>query len=336
MKILVSRLKYIGDIVLTTPVIEVLREKFPNAQIDYLGDSHGVTLLENNPSLNDIIPYDFSANEVMEQLRIATILRKKKYDVAIDHFGNPRSAIVIFLSGAKMRIGGKFGWRARTFTHPIEEHARLNAVDYHLRYLRALGINENYRRPRIFLAEDEREIAANYLDSLKIENSKLKIGFHIGATWPAKVWPAENFARLAELIVEKLGATVVITYGPKDVQYLERFSTSTRVNFTAIKPQKLRSLAAIISRFAAYVSNDAAPMHISAAVGTPSIGIFGPGEPDIWFPYDRSPGNVSLHKDVPCCHKDFCELKGNEYLRCMKMITPEEAFENIELILSRR
>jgi len=71
LKILVSRLRFIGDIVLTTPVLEVLREKFPDATIDYLGDKDGVTLLENNPNFNEVIPYDFTAWEVSEQLRVA-------------------------------------------------------------------------------------------------------------------------------------------------------------------------------------------------------------------------------------------------------------------------
>jgi len=337
MKILVSRLKFIGDIVLTTPVVEVLREKFPDAVIDYLGDHDGVTLLQNNPNLNEIIPYNFASNEVMEQLRIASILRKKKYDVAIDLFGNPRSAIVIFLSGAKMRIGGNFGWRGKTFTHPIIVKERMTSVNFHLRYLQPLGVNENYRHPKIYLTDNEIKDADQFLKSIATEGNRspLRIGFHIGATWPAKVWPAEYFARLAELIVDRLSAQVLVTYGSKDVQYLESFSSAVHAKFTAIEPQTLRRLAAIISRCAVYISNDAAPMHISTAVGTPTIGIFGPGEPDIWFPYEQGLSNFAMHKDIPCCHKDFCELKGEEYLRCMKAIEPEEVFEAINKILNK-
>jgi predicted lipopolysaccharide heptosyltransferase III len=332
-KILVSRLKFIGDIILTTPVIEVLREKFPDAVIDYLGDKGGVTLLQNNPNLNKIIPYDLSAKEIMEQFRIVSVLRKEKYDVAIDLFGNPRSAIAIFLSGAKMRIGGNFGWRGKTYTHPIAIRKRLTAVNFHLRYLLPLGINENYRSPKIFLTESEKESAAKHLTSLGIGNSQLKIGIHIGATWPAKVWLLEHFAQLAELIVEKFNAQIIVTYGPKDIQYLEKFSSATHVRFTAIAPQELRQLAAIISRCGVYISNDAAPMHISAAVGTPTIGIFGPGEPDIWFPYEKNLGHVALCKDIQCCHRDFCQLRDEDYMRCMKSIEPEEVFETVKQIL---
>jgi len=333
-KILVTRLKFIGDIVLTTPVIEVLSEKFPDATIDYLGDKSGVSLLQNNPNLNEIIPYDFSASEIREQIRIASVLRKKKYDVAIDLFGNPRSAIAIFLSNAKMRIGGSFGWRKRLFTHPIRIIERINSISFHLKYLEPLGIHETYRQPRIFLAEDEIHDAEKFLLSLGIDDSKPIVGMHIGATWPAKVWIPEYFAQFADLVVDKLGAQILVTYGPKDTSYLEKFSMVVRAKFISVEPQELRRLAAIISRCNVFVSNDAAPMHISAAVGTPTIGIFGPGEPDIWFPYEKSLGHSALRKDVPCCHRDFCEKKGGDYLQCMKAIKPEEVFEMIKSIIN--
>ncbi len=338
MKILVSRLKFIGDMILTTPVIGALRDKFPESEIDYLGDKDGVTLLEHNPNLNEIIPYDFDAPSVKEQLRVALILRKKKYDAAIDLFGNPRSAIAIFLSGAKMRIGGDFGWRGKTYTHPIVINERINSIAFHLRYLRPLGIEESYRQPKVLLSDTEVHDAAEFLSSLGIDNSRMIIGLHVGATWPAKVWQSESFARVAELIVDKLGAQVIVTYGPKDRPYFEKFISTTHAKVAEISPQKLRSLAAIISRCNVYVSNDASPMHISAAVGTPTIGIFGPGEEDIWFPYEKSLGHHALRKDVPChpCHLDFCNLPGEDFMRCMKLLKPEEVFEVIKQILEMK
>jgi lipopolysaccharide heptosyltransferase II len=333
LNILVSRLRFIGDIVLTTPVVEVLRGKFPDAAIDYLGDKNGVTLLQNNPNLNEIIPYDFSANEVHEQIRIASILRKKKYDVAVDLFGNPRSAIVILLSGAKMRIGGSFGWRRRLFTHPITVKERMTSVAFHLKYLEPLGIHETYRPPKIFLTKEERGRAEKELTSLGIDFSRPVVGIHLGATWPAKVWLSEYFARLANMVVDKLGGQILVTYGSKDLPYFDKFSSAVCTRFTPVEPRDLRRLASVISACNVYVSNDAAPMHISAAVGTPTVGIFGPGEPDIWFPYDKNPGHVALHKDVPCCHRDFCERKGEEYMQCMKAVKPEEVLEVLKRIL---
>jgi heptosyltransferase-2 len=100
---------------------------------------------------------------------------------------------------------------------------------------------------------------------------------------------------------------------------------------------KLRQLAAIISQCSVYVSNDAAPMHISVAVGTKTIGIFGPGEENIWFPYlppyyDTSAGHLALRKNVPChpCHLDFCNREGNGFMECMKLLSVKEVFEEVK------
>ncbi len=336
LRILVSRLRFIGDIVISTPVLEALRQRFSDAVIDYLGDRQGVSLLLRNPFVNDIIPYDFLAPGIKEQIRVARLLRKRKYDVAIDLFGNPRSAILMLLSGAKMRIGGNFGWRGRTYTHPITIRERLTAVDFHLRYLKPLGIESRQMRPRIFLTGEDIDASAKYLESIGVDNSKPKVGFHVGATWPAKVWPPENFARLASLVCNRLGAQVLVTYGPKDRQILDRITLSSEIKSFVIEPREIRELASIISLCDAYVSNDAAPMHISAAVGTPTVGIFGPGEPGIWFPYQVEFGHVALHKNVECCHKDFCDLKGKDYLRCMNEIKPDEVFETLVRILDAK
>ncbi len=321
---------------LTTPVIDALREKFPDAEIHYLGDKQGVTLLENNPALDRVIPYDFSKPSVVEQAKISLKLRREKYDVAIDLFGNPRSALIVFLSGAKMRIGGDFGWRGRTFTHPVTIRERMTAVAFHLRYLEPLGIDRQEGSTKIFLDASEREQARQRLLSLGMNPDKPLVGMHIGATWPAKVWQARNFARLSELVTEWLGAQVVITRGPKDGKYFDEYSAEIRSKFIDYSPHDLRKLAAIISCCDVYVSNDAAPMHISAAVGTPTVGIFGPGEPDIWFPYEKDGGHTALKKNVDCCHRDFCYLSGDDYMRCMRLIKPEEVYETVEQILKRK
>jgi lipopolysaccharide heptosyltransferase II len=336
MRILVSRLKFIGDIVLTVPVLEVLRERFPDAYIAYLGDSEGTRLLERNPNLNEIIPYRFNSFSLGEQLRIINVLRRGRFDIAIDLFGNPRSALAIFFSGARMRIGGYFGWRGKLYTHPIRINDRLNAVQFHLRYLEPLGIKENYRRPKIYLSNDEIQEAKLLIEREGVTRNAPLVGFHIGATWPAKVWGPENFAELARYVASETGYKIVITYGPKDKYYLTEFQNAVKVPVVVIEPQPLRMLAAIIASCDLFVSNDAAPMHISAAVGTPTIGIFGPGEEDIWFPYAQEEGNFAMRKDVPChpCHLDFCNLKGDDYMRCMKLLKPRDVFEKIKISLN--
>ena len=93
----------------------------------------------------------------------------------------------------------------------------------------------------------------------------------------------------------------------------------------------------MISCCSVFVSNDAGPMHIAAALGVPTIGIFGPGEDFVWFPYDPSAGHTPLRKDVPChpCHLDFCNRAGDGYMECMKLLAVSDVFAAVERALSR-
>src|SRR5512147_909579 len=99
-RILVTRMKYIGDVVLTTPLLAALRERYPKATIAYLGDKEAVSLLEHHPCVDEIIPFDFSRPSVLEQPRVMMALRSRRFDVAIDLFSNPRSALLVYATGA--------------------------------------------------------------------------------------------------------------------------------------------------------------------------------------------------------------------------------------------
>ncbi|CUS79079.1 lipopolysaccharide heptosyltransferase II [Candidatus Kryptonium thompsonii] len=343
-KILITRLRFIGDIVLTTPVIRAVRKKFPNSYIAYLADKNAITLLENNPYLDELIPLDFSWT-LKEQLNFIKTLRTKKFDLVIDLFGNPRSAILSFLSGAKTRIGGEFGWRKYLYTHPIpRSEERKNAIKFHLDYLKPIGITFSEplsyedMKTEIFLSHNEKSWATEYLKSKGIDLNKKTVGIHPGATWPAKMWFKENFAELANRIALKLNANVIITHSENETELaIEVFNLTSRKNIFVLDALNLRQLASVLSLVDLYISNDCGPMHISVAVGTKTIGIFGPGEEDIWFPYPNSEGHKALRVDVEChpCHLDFCNKEGENYMKCMKLLTVDMVFNEVVKLLKR-
>jgi lipopolysaccharide heptosyltransferase II len=336
-RIVISRMKFIGDVVLTTPVVRALRDKFPSAHIAYLAEKQAVSLLEGNPYLNELIPFDFSKPAILEQLRVIRRLRKGKFDVFIDLFCNPRTAMIARASGAPVRIGKEVRGRGKLYTDRIIDDERpKSAIEYHYQYVRPLGVDRSHLRTEIFLSDEEKREAGIYLKWQDVDPEKPIIGLHPGATWPAKMWPAERFADLIDLIKAKLDAHVVLTQGPRDGAIIEEISRRAVGNATFLKVVPLRQLAAILSKFNLYVANDSGPMHIAAAVGTKTIGIFGPGEENIWFPYtppfyEASAGHLALRKDVPChpCHLDYCNRKGKEYMECMNLLSVKEVFEEI-------
>jgi len=161
------------------------------------------------------------------------------------------------------------------------------------------------------------------------------IGLHPGATWPAKRWGAGQFGALASEMIRTLGADVIVTRGPRDAEDVRQSYAAFPRPPVVLPVVSLRMLAAIISVCDAYVSNDAGPMHIGPAVGTPTIGLFGPGEEQIWFPYDAARGHRALRKDVPChpCHLDFCNRSGEGFMECMKLLSVSDVFEVVKTVL---
>ena len=337
-RILLTRLKYIGDIVLTTPLIHTLRDRFPNAYIAYLGDKNGVSLLEQNPYLDEIFSIDFSRNAALQQLQLFYRLNRKHFDLVVDLFCNPRSALLSYATQAPVRVGGDLPVRGKLYTVRIKDDGvAKSAVEFHYQSLKAVGIEPKYFAPEIFLTADEKKESRRYLEWQGIDFSKPLIALHPGGTWPAKLWPAERFADLADLLTAKAHAQIVLTKGARDGEPAGKVESTVVGKVLSLPVLPLRQLAAILSLCTVYVANDSGPMHIAASVGTPTIGLFGPGEENIWFPYTPDfPGgsskHIALRKDVPChpCHLNVCNRTGNEYMECMKLLSVNEVFNAVK------
>jgi ADP-heptose:LPS heptosyltransferase len=237
-------------------------------------------------------------------------------------FNNPRSALLTWASGARVRVGLDRKGRGALYTVRVADDGRPKTpVEFHNQFLRAAGIIPTAVRTELFLRDDERAEAAEDIP----DGPGPLVGIHPGATWPAKRWPAERFAAVADRLAG-LGCRVMLTGGPHDAETVRQVLEAGRSAPHVLPPVPLRRLAAAISWCDAYVSNDAGPMHIAAALDVPTIGIFGPGEENIWFPYDPSRGHRALRKDVPChpCHKDLCPWDGERHMECMKLLPAEE------------
>ena len=331
-------MKFIGDVVLTTPIIRSVRNAFPDAYIAYMGEKNAVSLLEHNPNLNEVIPFDFSKPTIVEQTRVAWLLRQRKFDLVIDLFNNPRSALLTRVTGARVRVGAERKGRGNLYTIQVRDDGKpKTAIEFHNQFIRAVSIEPTSNKTEIFLTDDEKREARIYLQWLDRENNPLDlskpiVGIHPGATWPAKRWMAERFGELADALAAKLGAQILVTAGPNDDEAVAAMLNGSFTNVKVLRGLPLRPLAAILSHCSAYVANDNCTMHIAAAVGTPTVGIFGPGEENIWFPYSRNERHVALRRDVPChpCHLDFCNRDGNGFMECMKLLSVNEVFNAVE------
>jgi len=329
--ILVSRLRFMGDIILTTPLLAALRRHYPEARIGYLAEAPYHHLLEHHPAVDEL--YSFRRGDERSQIGLIRRLRRHRWDVAIDLFGNPRSAMLLYLSGARRRIGGDFRGRRYLYTHRIPDPGeRMTAIAFHLSYLAPLGITGEPLLPVITVTPGEKVEARQYLEDRGYDLQRPVIGLHPGATWPAKRWFPERFAALATRLHEAKMQTL-FTMGPGEEPIIDAVYRLLPFPLARPEPLPLRRFAALLSQLRVYVSNDCGPLHLAPAVGTRTVGIFGPGEPDIWFPYPAAVGHRLVYHALDCsrCHRDLCPD-----MACMRAITAEEVLTAVQSALAHQ
>lgn len=316
-----------GDVILTTPLIRRLKEVFPEARLSYLTQDTFAPMLFHNPHLDEVIAWPVSGS-ITEQWRVYRQVRQRRFDLAIDLFGNPRTALMTWLTGAPVRVGGDFRGRGKLYNVRVPAPTtELNAIDFHWRSLEAFGVDKGDNRTEIFLIEQEKKWARNFLEERSLDLSRPIVGLHPGATWPNKRWPEKYFAELARQLIDK-NIQVLITQGPGEekivMEVMRQISSPKPTGAVSPPVLNLRQLASVQNQMQVFVSNDCGVMHLAVAAGTPTIGLFGPSQPHIWFPYDRAAGHQALWHEIECrpCHKNFCPLG---HLNCQNELLPERA-----------
>ncbi|HEX7574377.1 MAG TPA: glycosyltransferase family 9 protein, partial [Bacteroidota bacterium] len=295
-RILVIKLRAVGDVLLSTIVTKNLRLAYPLAQIHYLTESPSVDVLKGNPFVDDVLVYD---RKSMSGLGLIRAVRRGGYDVVIDLFGNPRTALLTRLSGAEQRVGFRF--RGRTYAYNILAEPRGNRVhntEFNLDALGALGVAIQDRS--IYFSFDDDD--ARHVDSFLppgFARGSFVVCINSGGGWYTKRWGLDRFAALADHLVAEYNARIVLSWGPGQLPEAEEIrKTMTREAF--IPPATtLRQLGALLKRCSILVSNDSGPLHIAAAVGTPVLGIYGPTDPLLQGPYGDN--HVVVRNEVLDC-----------------------------------
>ncbi len=328
-RILLTRLRYLGDVILTTPVISAVKKRYPSAEIYYLAEYPYSRVLLNNPALSGVLSLNRGFRNTAAMIMK---LRRLSLNIAVDLFYNPRSAMLLFLSGIPVRVGGCRRIRRYLYTHNFEVPGQIkSAVDHHLYFPGSMGIGEDSGDPEIFLTAEEKERGRKIVDDLvRGHHRRTLVAMHPGGTWPAKRWPADNFVELAGLIENKMDAGVLIIHGPGE-ERIGRYITSRGGNALNLLPLKsIRSLASVLYHCSAVVSNDGGVMHMAAALHRPTVGIMGPTDPEIWFPYQGRGSCRVVYRNQECspCNRHYCED-----LSCLNEITPVEVYRNIEKVM---
>jgi len=268
---------------MSTPMLEVLRERLPNATIEYLTYPFFAPALEGHPGCDRVLTMPAKAGP-RATLAVAKELRAPRIDWFFDTLGNPRTAFLMSLARPRHSVAPYRGFRSRLYEYTQRhEHGERSAVRHQLDMLTPLLGWVDERLPRVYVEDGEREEIARQLD---IEAGGDLVLVHPGATKPERAWPIERWPSLiAELQRERPGVRVLVVTQPGWEDAARRIAEATDAAVRQLPALDLRSLMALISLTSLYVGNDGGILHTAVALRVPTVGIFGPTEDDVWFPY---------------------------------------------------
>ena len=329
-RILLIRLSSLGDIVLTTPAIRAVRARFRDAYIVMLVAKQSAEILRENPHLNEIITFDRLAKnkDTGEMLRVIRMLRERKFTLAIDLQRKFRTEMLMYFSGAAERIG-----KGRLCTVRVHEQGNKHATAHYFELLHAAGIPAEDPGLEVFLSESERLAAAQRFDTAGVNAGQLKVGFFPGAGWKLREWMPDRFAAIGDKLVERFNANILIFGGQKEMELVQ--TVASLMNARAIPfagNLQIRQLAACIEKCDLFLTNDTGPMHIAAAVGTPTVSLFGPGNHIRFQPLGTL--HQTIRHPVPCspCKQFTDKCKDNI---CMKGIGVDAVWESVSHTLAK-
>jgi lipopolysaccharide heptosyltransferase II len=329
-RILVTRLNYLGDVVLSLPLVDALRAAHPGVEIDYLTRRPGAELLAGDPRLALVHVLDDGASAA---LRLVRALRARRYRAVIDLYSNPRSAWLSWSTGARFRVGGDRRGRRHLYTHPLRVAPSVRRVtDIFMQYGAPFGVVGRASKPSLELSGGERARADQAIRGTGSLRRPL-IGVHPGGKWSVKRWPTEKFTELVRTLRERCGADVLLFTGPGEAEATVALQAAVGDAARSAPVMGVRDLAAVISRLDAMVACDGGVMHVSAAVGTPTVGIFGSSEPAVWFPYTGEGPYEAACIEVECrpCHRHECPLG---HTRCLYELTAASVADRVVRVLA--
>jgi predicted lipopolysaccharide heptosyltransferase III len=287
MKILLLQLKRIGDLVLTTPAVEGLRETFPDAQITLVASNECADML---PAIANV-ERSFIARRNLRDLALFISIALGKFDYCIDFTRNDRSAFLVLLSRARRRVVSyrvqeQAKTRARAYTDFVGIRMRdMHTVDYHLALLEPLGAHNASTAPRLDLPKAAYD-KANTLRRDRGMNGDY-ILMHPGSARREKMWEPDRWAQVIDHLGHEHGVDIAVTSGPSAEEHahiaaIKRHTQRQIVDLSA--KTDLLTLAALIRQARLLVTVDSAPMHLASATGTPQVVLFGPTNPFHWRP----------------------------------------------------
>ena len=356
LRIIVRGVNWLGDAVMTTPALRRLRERFPSAHITLLSPAKLGGLWKGHPDLDDLMVFEPGHGF----WSISRRLRAGRFDVALIFPNSPRSALECLLAGVPRRVGRRWPWRSWMLTDPIpapahavpmrkrpvqeirsrvalvpavqdpEPDLRAHQMHHYLDLAAALGADPSPLAPRLAISGAE------------VETVRRKLGFHPGSAWlgvnagaeygPAKRWPADRFAAVADAIRREFDCGIALFGGLGDVALASELAEQLRTAAPTLRilagKTSLRELLAALRCCRVLLTNDTGPMHVAAALSIPVVVPFGSTSPILTGPgLPGDPRHRLIRSTAPCapCFLRNCPID----LRCLRDITVDRVVAEV-------
>lgn len=332
MRILITRTDRIGDVVLSTPALKAVRDKYPNAHIACMVRPYAEDIIRDNPYVDEVVLYDKYGKHksLFGTLKFALTLRKKRFDLAIMLHPTNRVHMISYLAGIPERAGydRKLSFFLTKKMPHLKHEGKKHESEYTLELLGMIGIRAKERE--FFVPVEKKSIGKieRIFSEYHIGKGVPLVAVNPGASCPSKRWPPAKFAVLCDGLAEKFRARIVIVADRENKKAADLLANDMKhepVNLAG--KTTVGELAALLSMCDLFVSNDSGPVHVASAVGTPVISIFGRKDPGLspkrWAPAGEK--SVFFHKDVGCdpCLAHRCKIG----FRCLEAIGTDEVLQ---------
>lgn len=337
--ILLVQLGDIGDVVLTLPVIRALKENYPAKKVIACVRDKAKELVEDCTWADGVIAISPKkrgvAGYVLYQINFFRLLRRHNFGVAIDLRTGTRGAIVTFLSGARRRIGrfaddGKL-WRNRLFTdivNPVNELEQY-AAEHNFNVAAPLNLDIQNRFPEILVPEKRKDEVRTLFEKEGIALKQPVFVIHPFSLWKYKEWKVEQWIMLVDCLVDKFQCQLIITGSEEDSLRAGEIQTRVKaVVYNLAGKTSIGLLPAVMQAASLFIGVDTAALHVAAAVGTPTIAIFGPSSPQCWAP--RGGSHYVVASNLPCvpCRNKGCQNSGIS--RCLNELSFTEVADAVD------
>jgi lipopolysaccharide heptosyltransferase II len=330
-RILLVRADGIGDVVLTIPAFRGIRERFPEAKITLIAAPPSRPVVAPMPWFDEIRYVDFPWMRAGASWRVVPRaiheVRRARFDLAVDFRGDARVILFIYLCGIPRRVGLAASGCDFLLTDAVDPPEDSHMLDWSLALLERLGAGVPRTDLELPLAEEDRGFAATVWREEGLEGAWPVVSIHPDVRWYGRKWDNDRYAAIADRLVERYGARIVLTGAPSEAPCAEDVAARMRHTCVMLAGRTtVGQLAAVLARSDLFLGADSGPAHLAAASGTPVVALFGPNDPVYFGPYGDAHRVVTRRQHFPCspCAQDVCVFGRAE--SCMGSLGVDEVW----------